>query len=80
MTLTFRSPPGKTQGSAITLPHWVQHPWSAGSKTEPGGYYTYPQALEQFSVNDDRTPAQVEKDIHDIGYEVVWKDWDRIFD
>ncbi len=53
---------------------------SAGSKTEPGGYYTYPQALEQFSVNDDRTPAQVEKDIHDIGYEVVWKDWDRIFD
>ncbi|MBQ7824568.1 MAG: 2-iminoacetate synthase ThiH [Bacteroidaceae bacterium] len=53
---------------------------SAGSKTEPGGYYTYPQALEQFSVNDDRTPQKVEKAIKELGYEVVWKDWDEAFD
>lgn len=53
---------------------------SAGSKTEPGGYRTYPQALEQFSVNDGRSPRQVEQAIHQIGYEAVWKDWDRIFD
>lgn len=53
---------------------------SAGSKTEPGGYYTYPQALEQFAVSDERTPAEVEADIKKIGYEVVWKDWDKIFD
>ena len=33
---------------------------SAGSKTDPGGYHTYPQSLEQFSVSDERTPAQVE--------------------
>lgn len=53
---------------------------SAGSKTEPGGYRTYPQALEQFAVSDERTPAQVEADIKGVGYEVVWKDWDKIFD
>lgn len=53
---------------------------SAGSKTEPGGYYTYPQALEQFSVSDERTPYEVAEAIKNIGYEVVWKDWDKIFD
>lgn len=53
---------------------------SAGSKTEPGGYHTYPQALEQFSVSDERTPAQVEYDLKARGVEVVWKDWDKIFD
>ena len=53
---------------------------SAGSKTEPGGYRTYPQALEQFSVSDERTPAQVEADLRRAGVEVVWKDWDKIFD
>ena len=53
---------------------------SAGSKTEPGGYHTYPQALEQFSVSDERTPAQVECDIRAPGMEEVWKDWDKIFD
>ena len=53
---------------------------SAGSKTDPGGYATYPQSLEQFAVSDERTPAQVEADIRHLGYEVVWKDWDKIFD
>ena len=53
---------------------------SAGSKTEPGGYYTYPQALEQFSVSDERTPLEVEAAIRRAGYEVVWKDWDKVFD
>lgn len=53
---------------------------SAGSKTDPGGYYTYPQALEQFAVSDERTPAEVAEAIRAMGYEVVWKDWDKIFD
>lgn len=53
---------------------------SAGSKTEPGGYFTHPQALEQFVVSDDRTPSEVETAIKKAGYEAVWKDWDRIFD
>lgn len=54
--------------------------FSAGSKTEPGGYRTHPQALEQFEVSDQRTPQQVAERIRRIGYEVVWKDWDRVFD
>ena len=49
---------------------------SAGSKTEPGGYYTYPQALEQFHISDERTPAEVADAIRAKGYEPVWKDWD----
>ncbi len=53
---------------------------SAGSRTEPGGYASTPDALEQFEVTDDRTPAEVADEIRALGYEVVWKDWDKIFD
>ena len=49
---------------------------SAGSKTDPGGYAVYKKALEQFSVNDDRTPDDVLQTVKTKGYEVVWKDWD----
>ena len=73
--------------STRETPHFRDHittlgatSMSAGSKTEPGGYYTYPQALEQFSVSDERTPIEVEKAIKATGYEVVWKDWDKVFD
>lgn len=53
---------------------------SAGSKTDPGGYHTYPQSLEQFAVSDERTPEAVASAIRGRGMEVVWKDWDKIFD
>lgn len=53
---------------------------SAGSKTDPGGYHTYPQSLEQFAVSDERTPQEVAEAIRRGGYEVVWKDWDKVFD
>lgn len=53
---------------------------SAGSKTDPGGYHTYPQALEQFAVSDERSPREVADAIRSHGYEAVWKDWDKIFD
>lgn len=49
---------------------------SAGSKTEPGGYRVYPEALEQFSTTDTRTPKEVEEAIRRRGYYPVWKDWD----
>jgi 2-iminoacetate synthase len=54
--------------------------FSAGSKTDPGGYATYPQSLEQFSVSDSRTPMEVAAALRGLGREVVWKDWDRSFD
>ncbi len=50
---------------------------SAGSKTDPGGYHTYPQALEQFAVSDERSPMEVAQAIREHGCEAVWKDWDR---
>lgn len=53
---------------------------SAGSKTEPGGYVSTPDALEQFEVSDNRSPEQVADEIRKLGYEVVWKDWDKVFD
>lgn len=53
---------------------------SAGSKTEPGGYASTPDALEQFEVSDARTPLQVVDEIRALGYEAVWKDWDKVFD
>lgn len=53
---------------------------SAESKTEPGGYYTYPQALEQFHVSDERTTVEIEKALKALGREPVWKDWDASFD
>lgn len=53
---------------------------SAGSRTEPGGYASVPEALEQFSITDDRSPVAVAADIRAGGYEPIWKDWDSIFD
>ena len=53
---------------------------SAGSKTEPGGYTSTPEALKQFDVTDERTPAQVVEDIRNNGYDPVWKDWDTCLD
>ncbi len=34
---------------------------SAGSKTQPGGYSVAPENLEQFSIDDNRSPQQVAK-------------------
>lgn len=53
---------------------------SAESKTDPGGYYSYPQALEQFHVSDERTAVEVEHALKRLGREPVWKDWDASFD
>ena len=49
---------------------------SAGSKTDPGGYAVYRNELEQFSVNDDRNPADILQAVKKQGCEVIWKDWD----
>lgn len=49
---------------------------SAGSRTEPGGYSSPADELEQFAVNDNRTPKEISEMISSVGYEPVWKDWD----
>jgi len=53
---------------------------SAQSKTNPGGYYTYPQALDQFTVNDERKAQEIISSLKSLGLEPVWKDWDACFD
>ncbi|MCX4028577.1 2-iminoacetate synthase ThiH [Endozoicomonas sp. SM1973] len=51
---------------------------SAGSSTQPGGYAEESQqALEQFEISDERSPAVMAEIIKQKGFEVVWKDWDR---
>lgn len=49
---------------------------SAGSKTDPGGYGAEGEALEQFEVNDERSPQQIAAMIRNQGFDPVWKDWD----
>jgi len=53
---------------------------SAGSRTNPGGYASAPESLEQFEIDDARTPAEVAAYLRSQGYEPVWKDWDSTFD
>ena len=53
---------------------------SAASRTEPGGYATHPQALEQFEVSDPRSAEEVAQAMRRMGVEPVWKDWDAGFD
>ena len=53
---------------------------SAGSRTNPGGYASALDSLEQFSIDDPRTPAQVSAFLRSQAYEPVWKDWDPTYD
>ncbi|MBU1311587.1 MAG: 2-iminoacetate synthase ThiH [Gammaproteobacteria bacterium] len=49
---------------------------SAGSKTQPGGYSVEPENLEQFSIDDNRSPQQVAEALLRQGLQPVWKDWE----
>ena len=53
---------------------------SAGSRTDPGGYTLAKEALEQFEISDERSPAQVAAMIRSQGFDPVWKDWDRVLE
>ena len=54
---------------------------SAGSPTNPGGYADGRAAsLEQFAIEDERSPADVAAMLRAHGYEPVWKDWDPSYD
>ena len=52
---------------------------SAESKTNPGGYAVEPESLEQFEISDERNTKDIANMIKQQGYEVVWKDWDKIY-
>ncbi len=50
---------------------------SAGSHTEPGGYTSRSDAEPQFDVADTRSPDEVAHALRRLGYDPVWKDWQR---
>lgn len=52
---------------------------SAGSKTNPGGYSVESESLEQFEIDDNRSPQVIEQLIINSGMEAVWKDWDKAY-
>ncbi|MFH1369670.1 MAG: 2-iminoacetate synthase ThiH [Planctomycetota bacterium] len=52
---------------------------SAGSKTNPGGYTGHTGSVEQFEIDDSRTPLQIAAMLKQNGLEPVWKDWDAAF-
>jgi len=55
---------------------------SAGSKTEPLGYTADKNAENagsQFYIADDRTPVEIAERLAGLGYDPVFKDWDRGF-
>lgn len=53
---------------------------SAGSSTRPGGYATHTvETLEQFALEDTRSPEEVAGAIRASGYDPVWKDFDYAF-
>lgn len=53
---------------------------SAGSRTNPGGYASEPDSLEQFEIDDARSPEEVARFLASQGYDPVWKDWDPAYD
>lgn len=52
---------------------------SAGSKTQPGGYQVAPQSLEQFSIDDERSPAEVAAKLQQLQLQPVWTNWHAAF-
>ncbi|MFA0115999.1 2-iminoacetate synthase ThiH [Vibrio sp. 10N.261.46.E11] len=48
---------------------------SAASKTQPGGYASDEEELEQFEISDERSAADVESMIRQRGFDPVWRDW-----
>ena len=49
---------------------------SAGSSTAPGGYTKESHGLEQFEIEDPRTPAEMAEVLKTRGFDPVWKDWE----
>jgi 2-iminoacetate synthase len=53
---------------------------SAGVRTNPGGYASGEDTLEQFQISDERSSDEVAGFLRSQGYEPVWKDWDPAYD
>ncbi|MFA0442411.1 thiamine biosynthesis protein ThiH [Vibrio sp. 10N.286.49.C2] len=52
---------------------------SAASKTQPGGYASDEQELEQFEISDERSANDVSLSVKQCGMEPVWQDWHQSY-
>ena len=52
---------------------------SAASKTQPGGYASEQEELEQFAISDERSASVVANSIVKAGLSPVWTDWDKVY-
>lgn len=71
-----------TRETALFRDHIVQlgiTSMSAGSKTNPGGYATDKESLEQFEITDERDAHEISQMLRSKGIDPVWKDWDAFF-
>jgi 2-iminoacetate synthase len=59
------------------VPLGVTH-MSAGSSTQPGGYNEPGEAGEQFHLEDVRPPEIVAGRLIELGYDPIFKDWERM--
>ena len=52
--------------------------FSAGSKTEVGGYSHENESTAQFDITDNRDVEDIVRAIRGRGLEVVYKDWETL--
>lgn len=76
LTLSTRERPGFRDHAALLGVTTM----SAGVHTNPGGYASGEQTLEQFHIGDERSTGEVASYLRSRGYEPVWKDWDPTYD
>ena len=74
ISISTRERPGFRERLALTCANRI----SAGSKVAPGSYALGVESLEQFSVMDQRSVAEVAASLRSRGLEPVFKDWDAI--
>lgn len=57
------------------LPLGITH-MSAGSSTQPGGYATPANELNQFEISDERSVEDISVMLSSKGYQPIFKDWE----
>lgn len=50
---------------------------SAGVSTNVGGHSSDGEGTEQFEISDESSVLQIKKMLNDIGYQQIFKDWER---
>jgi len=76
LVVSTREPP-ELRDNLISL--GVATRYSAGSRTEVGGYSLEGKSVCQFEIHDTRSPSNIARVIQSKGYDPVWKDWDFRF-